>query len=273
MRSLKEWTHHQNSGKQPCIFTLYSTPYLPGQSFGCTRLHWSFLFEHLPCYLGNKRTSPIAVMSPRSGEASLKMVRSILSVAHSTTPRSFVSSSSRSLCIECRVKSLESSSSSSNRSGQLQQLNRRHFSGASQLSKKSSASSKSARKSLDVGPPQKNVHIPDNAATKERDAEIDPYDFHELNEGIATAHARLKDALLKTRDAGRVTPQMLESLQVEFNVKGRETHGGKPHHEKLKLGDMASVVQKGGRMLQVYCAEEAVRFCLFRPSHLFTYVD
>ena len=80
------------------------------------------------------------------------------------------------------------------------------------------------------------------------------------------AVARLKDALTKTRDAGRVTPDMLETLPVDLNVKGKEAHGGTAHRETMKIGDIASVVPKGGRMLQIFCAEEAVRygFCFLR---------
>jgi len=128
----------------------------------------------------------------------------------------------------------------------------------SALLKKSSSSSKSSRKSPEVtSPKNRDTHIPDNAATRNRDREIDPYDFTELNAGIAKAIARLKDALVKTRDAGRITPEMIESFPVELNVKGAAAHGSKPHHERQRLGDIASVVQKGGRMVQVYCSEEA----------------
>ncbi|KAK5195501.1 ribosome-recycling factor [Exophiala xenobiotica] len=136
----------------------------------------------------------------------------------------------------------------------------RQMSTTSPLLKKSSASSKSSRKSPDVTSTKNNrdgAHIPDNAATRNRDREIDPYDFTELNAGIAKAVARLKDALVKTRDAGRITPEMVESFPVELNVKGAAAHGSKPHHEQQRLGDIASVVQKGGRMVQVYCSEEA----------------
>jgi len=101
--------------------------------------------------------------------------------------------------------------------------------------------------------------VPDNAATRERDKEIDPYDFTDLNAAISKAIARLKDSLTRTRDAGRITPEMLEHLPVEVNLKGHDAHGAPAHKERMKLGDMASVVPKGGRMLQVFCAEEAVR--------------
>lgn len=107
-------------------------------------------------------------------------------------------------------------------------------------------------------PKNKSGPIPDNANTQAKDQEIDPYDFTVLDQGIASAVARLKDALTKTRDAGRITPVMVEDLPVDLNFKGRETHGTAPHKERAKIGDIASVVPKTGRMLQVYCAEEAV---------------
>ena len=51
---------------------------------------------------------------------------------------------------------------------------------------------------------------------------------------------------------------MIEELPVDLNFKGKETHGAAPHKERAKIGDLASVVPKTGRMLQIYCAEEAV---------------
>lgn len=109
-------------------------------------------------------------------------------------------------------------------------------------------------------PPKKEVHVPDNAATRERDSEVDPYDFSDLNNKISKAISRLKDALVKTREAGRVTPDMVEALPVEVNVKGHDAHGAPPHKERLKIGDLASVTPKGGRMMQVFCAEQSACF-------------
>lgn len=129
------------------------------------------------------------------------------------------------------------------------------------LQKKSSSSSKSSRKSPKVGSPSVSEHIPDNHATVNRDRDVDPYDYSELNAGIASALARLKDSLAKTRDAGRVTSSMLEALPVDLNVKHPDQSqpkgkGESAHHERARLGDIASVVPKGGRMLQVFAAEE-----------------
>lgn len=138
----------------------------------------------------------------------------------------------------------------------------RFLSSSPAFHKKSSASSKSSKKSSKITSPDADEHIPDNKATRNRDAEIDPYDYSELQAGIDAAVARLKDALTKTRDAGRVTPQMLESLLVVLNIKHPDQSKPKgksetAHHETVRLGDIASVAPKGGRMLQVFAAEEA----------------
>lgn len=138
----------------------------------------------------------------------------------------------------------------------------RPFSSCAIYHKKSSASSKSSKKSPKVGSSVVSEHVPDNKATRNRDAEIDPYDYSLLEAGIADAVAHLKDALTKTKDAGRVTPEMLESLQVSLNVKHPDQAKPKgksepAHHERTRIGDVASVVPKGGRMMQIFAAEEA----------------
>ncbi|KIW38550.1 uncharacterized protein PV06_09506 [Exophiala oligosperma] len=200
-------------------------------------------------------------MSRRTQDAAVRVLNDFVSL--SRRPFTARAPAPAPLCPQCHSRrffnlrgteqqphwrSVSSSSSSSRR---------RAFATSSALLKKSSSSSKSSRKSPEVSPPKVNTHVPDNAATKNRDGEVDPYDFTDLNAGIANAVARLKDALVRTRDAGRVTPDMIESLPVELNVKGAAAHGTRAHHERTKLGDIASVVQKGGRMLQVYCSEES----------------
>lgn len=159
------------------------------------------------------------------------------------------------ICRQCRQVLAQEPSPARTQLGQTARL----FSTSFALQKKSSASSKSARSSPEVDSPKnKSVHIPDNAATRNKDAEVDPYDFTDLNEGLATAVARLKDALTKTRDAGRVTPEIIGQFPVEHNIKGKEAHGGSAHKERVKIQDLASVAPKGGRTLQVFAAEEAV---------------
>lgn len=134
----------------------------------------------------------------------------------------------------------------------------RQFTTAPPLQKKSSGSAKSNRKSPVIPSSKNETHIPDNKHSANIDAEPDAYDYTELQANIDTAIARLKDALSKTRDAGRVTAEMVEALPLELNVKGSNTEGGSAHKSKTKIGDLASVVPKGGRMMQVFAAEEAV---------------
>lgn len=50
---------------------------------------------------------------------------------------------------------------------------------------------------------------------------------------------------------------MLESLPVELNIKHTTTKGGTAHHERTLIRDLGSVVPKGGRLMQIFCAEEA----------------
>jgi hypothetical protein len=189
-------------------------------------------------------------MPPRSRGLNANTVDTILS---SFRPRTQLIPSSK--CLQCRHTLSQQGLNPTKRQHAIV----RAFSTSLHFQKKSSASSKSNRSSPDVTPPKnKSRSIPDNAATRERDQEIDPYDFTDLNAAISKALARLKDALTRTRDAGRITPEMLEQLPVEVNMKGHDAHGASAHKEKLKLGDMASVVPKGGRTVQVFCAEEAV---------------
>jgi ribosome recycling factor len=88
--------------------------------------------------------------------------------------------------------------------------------------------------------------VPDNKAQRNRDAEIDPYDYSTLQAGIDKAIERLKDALSKTRNAGRVSSENIEDLRVELSKGGK----------KVRLGDIAAVVPKGGRTMQVFCGED-----------------
>ena len=135
-------------------------------------------------------------------------------------------------------------------------LRSRTFSTTPLTLKKSSANKKSARKTPEVSAPEVSRHVPDNKATASRDAELDPYDFSTLQADIDKALARLRDALTKTRDAGRVSAQMIEDLPVEINVKGGSSAGGSAHKERTRVGDIASVVPKGGRAMNVFVSEE-----------------
>ncbi|KAJ5099117.1 hypothetical protein N7532_006118 [Penicillium argentinense] len=75
----------------------------------------------------------------------------------------------------------------------------------------------------------------------------DPFDLAQLQTGISTAVTRLKDDLSKLRAGGRFNTASLESLKVQL---------GKDSSDSFKLGDLAQVVPKGGRMVTLLAAEE-----------------
>ncbi|KAF7713229.1 Uncharacterized protein PECH_002216 [Penicillium ucsense] len=75
----------------------------------------------------------------------------------------------------------------------------------------------------------------------------DPYDLSALHSGITNALSRLKDDLSKLRSGGRFNTAVLESLKVQLSKDGQDT---------ARLGDLAQVVPKGGRMVTILVAEE-----------------
>ncbi|KAJ5675870.1 hypothetical protein N7462_008767 [Penicillium macrosclerotiorum] len=75
----------------------------------------------------------------------------------------------------------------------------------------------------------------------------DPFDLFQLHTGIAAAVSRLKDELSKLRAGGRFNTASLENLKVQLS---------KDDQEAFKLGDLAQVVPKGGRMVTLLVAEE-----------------
>lgn len=77
----------------------------------------------------------------------------------------------------------------------------------------------------------------------------DPFDLSTLNSGISTAISRLKDDLSKLRAGGRFNTATLEVLKVQLS---------KDSQDSVKLGDVAQVVPKGGRMVTILVAEEEV---------------
>ncbi|KAL4902481.1 hypothetical protein BDW74DRAFT_157857 [Aspergillus multicolor] len=76
----------------------------------------------------------------------------------------------------------------------------------------------------------------------------DPLDLTQLELGVATAVSRLKDELSKLRMGGRLSPETIEGLRVQL---------GKGSKETAKLGELAQVVPKGGRMVAVLVSEES----------------
>lgn len=79
----------------------------------------------------------------------------------------------------------------------------------------------------------------------------DPYDLSRVESGIATAVSRLKDDLSKLRAGGRFNNEAIENLLVQPKKETKET---------VKLGELAQVVPKGGRMTTVLAFEEEVSF-------------
>ncbi|KAL4774119.1 ribosome recycling factor-domain-containing protein [Aspergillus nidulans var. acristatus] len=79
-------------------------------------------------------------------------------------------------------------------------------------------------------------------------ASEDPSDLSQLELGIATAVSRLKDELTKLRTGGRLCPETIESLRVQLSKGTKET---------ARLGELAQVVPKGGRMVAVLVSEES----------------
>lgn len=77
----------------------------------------------------------------------------------------------------------------------------------------------------------------------------DPSDLSQLQNDIAASVSRFKDDLSKLRAGGRLNTEVIEDFRVHL------TKGSK---DSVKLGDLAQVVPKGGRMVTVLAAEEDV---------------
>ena len=125
-----------------------------------------------------------------------------------------------------------------------------------------------ARKSVSTS---NTEHIPDNKAQTNRDREIDPYDFSDLEAKIKHQADWLRESLQKLRTGGRLSAQTIEGLQVEIKhgLGGEEGQGKKV--EKLRLGDLATVVPRGGRLMGVMVNEEAV--CPLQPPGLSSWLS
>lgn len=106
-------------------------------------------------------------------------------------------------------------------------------------------------------------HIPDNKAQTKRDRDIDPYDFSDLEAKIKHQADWLRESLQKLRTGGRLSAETIEGLQVEIK-HGLGGEGGQGKKvEKLRLGDLATVVPRGGRLMGVMVNEEIVRLLQF----------
>jgi ribosome recycling factor len=113
---------------------------------------------------------------------------------------------------------------------------------------------KGASKSKELLPSSNSAHIPDNKAQANRDRAIDPYDFSELEIKIKHQVDWLRESLQKLRSGGRLSPDTIEGLSVEL----KHGLGEKKSVERVRLGDLATVVPKGGRLMAVLVNEEAV---------------
>lgn len=91
---------------------------------------------------------------------------------------------------------------------------------------------------------------PDVEASPAATTTEDPFDLSTLHSGISTAISRLKDDLSKLRAGGRFNTATLEGLKVQLS---------KDSQDVVRLGDLAQVVPKGGRMVTILAAEEQVR--------------
>lgn len=87
----------------------------------------------------------------------------------------------------------------------------------------------------------------------------DPFDFTSLHDGIGRAISRFKEDLQKLRAGGRFNPEVLTNLRVQVS---------KNSNDKVKLGDVAQVVPKGGRAVTVIVGEEDVRKPFFSNSFI-----
>jgi hypothetical protein len=124
-------------------------------------------------------------------------------------------------------------------------LHQRTFANSPTLYKKKDKGSKKA-------PTSSSDSQSSPAATGSEGQGPDPFDLSHLQTGISTAVSRLKDDLSKLRAGGRFNTATLEGLKVQLS---------KDSADSFKLGDLAQVVPKGGRMVTILAAEEEVSFC------------
>jgi ribosome recycling factor len=113
-------------------------------------------------------------------------------------------------------------------------LSRRNFANSPTLYKKKDKAKKSP-----APEPEESASIPTE----------DPFDLSKLHDGISAAVTRLKDDLSKLRAGGRFNTTLLEGLKVQLSKESKDS---------VKLGDLAQVVPKGGRMVTLLAAEEDV---------------
>lgn len=100
-------------------------------------------------------------------------------------------------------------------------------------------------------------HNPNNKAQTNRDRQIDPYDFSDLEAKIKVQLDWLREGLQKLRSGGRLSTETIEGFQVELK-HGLGGEGGQGKKvEQVRLGELATVVPRGGRMIAVMVNEDA----------------
>ena len=90
----------------------------------------------------------------------------------------------------------------------------------------------------------------------------DPSDLSQLQNDVAASITRFKDDLSKLRAGGRLNTEAIEEFRVHLSKGSKDT---------VKLGELAQVVPKGGRMVTVLAAEEDVSFLSLSLSLSYIY--
>ena len=93
------------------------------------------------------------------------------------------------------------------------------------------------------------THSSNDSAKATSKVSDDPLDLSELHQGIENAIRRLGDDISKLSTGGRFNTEAIRSLRVHL-VKGSK--------ETVKLGELAQILPKGGRMVTVLAADEEV---------------
>jgi ribosome recycling factor len=77
----------------------------------------------------------------------------------------------------------------------------------------------------------------------------DPFDHTTLEAGIQNAIEKLNGELSKLRTGGRFNPELIEAVRVRLGEDGSGSE---------RLGDLAQVLPKGGRQIQILVGEKDV---------------
>jgi ribosome recycling factor len=83
--------------------------------------------------------------------------------------------------------------------------------------------------------------------------------FTQLDDDIRSALDRYSKSMATLRSGGRINPLAIESLRAVVDKASKET---------VRVGDLAQVIPKGGRMLQILVGEEEVSLFVPFPCSL-----